>query len=267
MSSDQRYYGAKRDTHDPRDYHKIYKLSTIPSKRIHPNVDLSMYVPLVYDQGPLNSCTSNAVCGAYALDLKKQSQNLKGYSYFDPSRLFLYYNTRKRENMVRHDSGASIRDTLKAMNCSGVCEETDWPYTAKKFKTRPTQTSYDKARGNDLKYERLKNDIDQLRACLKEGCPFVFGFEVYGSFERSRNGKIRMPTPAERRGECDGRHAVVGVGYDDTKKHMKVLNSWGSSWGDGGYFYLPYDFISDPHLCFDFWKITFAYEKSKPHTG
>ena len=33
-------------------------------------------------------------------------------------------------------------------------------------------------------------------------------------------------------------HAVVIVGYDDTKNVFKIRNSWGSTWGEGGYFYL-----------------------------
>ncbi len=262
-----RYYGAKPDTYDHRDHKKEYSQAEIPSKWHHPTADLSEYVDHVYDQQDLGSCTANAFCGAYALDLVKQSRTLSGgYYYFDPSRLFLYYNTREREGHVKYDSGACIRETAKAMNCKGVCKESDWPYVVSKFKTKPSQSYYDAAQGNNLcKYERLNQDIDHLRACLKnDKCPFVFGFKVYDSFHGQINGNMPMPSAWERRNESVGRHAVVAVGYDDSKRRVKILNSWGSRWGDNGYFYMPYDFITDSDLCFDFWKITFACERGKP---
>ena len=264
------YYGAKPDAHDYRDHKKTYSQTDIPSKWHHPNADLSVYVHHIYNQRDLGSCTANALCAAYALDLVKQSQKLSGgYYYFDPSRLFLYYNTREREGCVKYDSGASIRESVKAMNCRGVCEESVWPYVVDKFKTKPSQSCYEAAQGNNLcKYERLDQNIDHLRACLKkDNCPFVFGFRVYQSFHSDRNqryGDMPMPTAMERRIESVGRHAVVAVGYDDSRKRIKVLNSWGSGWGDKGYFYMPYDYIMNSDLCFDFWKITFACERGKP---
>uniref|UniRef100_A0A1X7SZ67 Peptidase C1A papain C-terminal domain-containing protein n=1 Tax=Amphimedon queenslandica TaxID=400682 RepID=A0A1X7SZ67_AMPQE len=261
------YYGAKPDRPDYRDQRKKYEQHEIPSERTHPNVDLSGYVHHVYDQGDLGSCTANALCSAYGLDLVKQSQTTRGgYYYFDPSRLFLYYNTREREGNQSKDSGASIRDTVKSMNRKGVCKESEWPYKVWKFKEKPPQSCYDAAVGNNLcKYERLDHNIDQFRACLKDNCPFVFGFNVYASFHNiSRNGYMPLPSRREQLGEPLGYHAVVAVGYDDSRRCIKVLNSWGSRWGDGGYFYMPYEFIKDSSLCFDFWKISFACERGKP---
>ena len=54
-----------------------------------------------------------------------------------------------------------------------------------------------------------------------------------------------MPTSAEKRREPEGSHAVVAVGYDDKRQCIIVLNSWGSIWGNGGYFFMPYNFIKD----------------------
>lgn len=265
-----RFYGAKPDTYDRRDLKKEYRQHEIPGYRQRSH-DLSYYVKHVYDQKDLGSCTANALCAAYGLDLFKQSLTTSGgYYYFNPSRLFLYYNTREREDphYVYSDTGASIRETVKAMNRKGVCKESEWPYDVKKFNEKPPQRCYSAAVGNNLcKYQRLEQDIDQFRACLKDDCPFAFGFNVYQSFHNEKNrfyGDMPMPTVWEQLSEPIGKHAVVAVGYDDSRRHIKVLNSWGSSWGDNGYFYMPYDFIKDPRFCFDFWKITFACERGKP---
>ncbi len=52
-----------------------------------------------------------------------------------------------------------------------------------------------------------------------------------------------------------GGHAVMAVGYDDNREAVIVRNSWGKEWGDKGYFYMPYAYITNSHLCDDFWTI------------
>ena len=260
------YYGARPDSRDDRDLRKVYPPPQVPSC---PTIDLRRYMNHVYDQGSLSSCTANALCAAYGLDLMKQSLTLSGgYHYFETSRMFVYYNTREYESTVQHDAGATIRDTIKAMKRQGVCKESDWPYLIKEYRTKPPTRCYEAATGNTLcQYERLHQDIDQLRACLNDSCPFVFGFNVYNSFHDYNNqkfGHMSMPTYYERSREPIGRHAVLAVGYDDGRKCLIVLNSWGEGWGDRGYFYMPYDFVTDSIMCYDFWKITFACERGTP---
>ena len=82
-----------------------------------------------------------------------------------------------------------------------------------------------------------------IRVCLTDGFPFVFGFSVYSSFmeEEVRNtGVMPMPQPGET---LLGGHAVMAVGYDEEKELLLVRNSWGKEWGDKGYFRMPYDYI------------------------
>ena len=64
-----------------------------------------------------------------------------------------------------------------------------------------------------------------------------------------------MPMPDFGRECVLGGHAVLIVGYDDTKKWWIVRNSWGVGWGDHGYFYMPYKYALDPNLASDFWIV------------
>ena len=47
----------------------------------------------------------------------------------------------------------------------------------------------------------------------------------------------------------------MAVGYDDHNQRMLMRNSWGWSWGIKGYFWMPYDYITNPRVTADFWTI------------
>lgn len=240
-------YGWIPSLPDPRDFKfKITAPVTLPE-----SVDLAPCCPEVYNQGDLGSCTANAIAAAYEYKLMKQ-----GLRVFTPSRLFIYFNERSLEGTVKFDSGAMIRDGLKALNKIGVCDEKIWPYIIKYFKNTPPSKCFIEGLKNLItQYETLNNNLYTIQQCLAKDTPFVFGFTVYESFESegvAETGIMPMPGNSER---CLGGHAVMGCGYDNRTKMVKVRNSWGDSWGDGGYFYMPYEYITNPELCSDFWAI------------
>ena len=39
-----------------------------------------------------------------------------------------------------------------------------------------------------------------------------------------------------------GEHAVYLVGYNQDKKQLLAKNSFGTDWGENGYFWIPYDY-------------------------
>src|SRR5207302_6720236 len=96
-----------------------------------------------------------------------------------------------------------------------------------------------------------------MKACLAEGYPFVFGLEIYQSFESSgHHGLIGMP----RDGEKDlGSHAMLAVGFSDRDRVFVVRNSWGTDWGDGGYCYIPYDYLASDDYTDDCWTLRRAH--------
>ena len=255
--------GFKPDSLDDRDIVRVYGAEQIPSTDHHPVVDLRKYIHQIYDQGKLGSCTANAVCAAYKLELSRQAEvSKRNFYYVDRSRLFVYYNSRVYENNIYSDEGASLRNTLKAINNLGVCQESIWPYDPQKFARKPSQESYNGAQGNTIcKYAKLRQNIDQIRACLKSGFPIAFGIWVYKSFKsRTEKGAIPVPTQDEIDSTTPFGHGVLAVGYDDNTELITVLNSWGEKWCDRGFFYMPYEFIINPKLALDFWKIEEACE-------
>jgi C1A family cysteine protease len=136
-----------------------------------------------------------------------------------------------------------------------VCAEALWPYVISKFTAKPPVSCYkDGANHQITSYQRLLT-VDEMRACLADGFPFVFGFTVYESFESAtvaRTGTANMPKPGEK---VLGGHAVMAVGYNDKQKRFIIRNSWGTGWGKKGYFTMPYAYLDDRNLSDDFWTI------------
>ena len=244
-----RHYGWIPDIPDQRDHR--YAAPPANLTALPRSVDLRKRCPAVYDQGALGSCTANAIGGAIEFDRLKQK-----LPDFVPSRLFIYYNERKIEGTIGIDSGAMIRDGIKSVASDGVCPEPEWPYVISKFAQKPPAQAYrDALQDRAVSYQRLIQDLSQMKGCLASGYPFIFGFTVYESFETAtvaRTGHAPLPEPGER---AVGGHAVVAVGYDDAKEWFLVRNSWGTAWGMKGYFTMPYSYLIQLGLAADFWTI------------
>jgi len=241
-------YGWVPDLPDHRDL--LYGAVRPVPPTLPPRVDLRQTCSAVEDQGNLGSCTGNALAGAIEFLERKNK-----VPFIDASRLFIYYNERVIEGTVKSDSGAMIRDGIKTLKKQGVCSEKRWPYIISKFAVKPAAPCYKEALEHQITSYRRSVTLDEMRTCLAEGFPFVFGFTVYESFESqdvAKSGIVNMPQPNER---AVGGHAVLGVGYDDAEKRFIVRNSWGTGWGQQGYFTLPYEYVADRNLSDDFWTI------------
>jgi C1A family cysteine protease len=248
------------DPPDSRDH--IYQLNTAQTQE--PVVDLRNYCSPIEDQGNIGSCTGNAIAGQIELIDRKGGKQL------DVSRLFIYYEERVLEGSVRYDAGAYIRDGIKVCYTKGAPLETLWPYATNKFATKPPTAAYtDALKRKVTGYQKCTN-FAAVKNALAAGNPVVIGFSVYDSFEgawgdipHGQTGSGMMPFPNTATETLLGGHAVCIVGYDDTMPvagkangRFIVRNSWGTSWGDNGYFYMPYDVIKTASMSSDFWLIS-----------
>lgn len=245
----KRILNWRPDLPDTRD--KIYQpLGWVPYFMLPKRVDLRPVCSPVEDQGPLGSCVGNAVAGAIELlEVKRLAKHT------DISRLFIYYHARAYINEIRNDSGAYIRDGIKAIRKTGAAREELWPYVIDKFDDKPSPEAYADAADRKFKAYYRVLTLNAMLNALSYGYPVVFGFTVYSSFMSdwvARTGEMSMPRRGDRE---EGGHAVLAVGYDKKKEHIICRNSWGREWGDNGYFYMPMDYASDRNLSDDFWVL------------
>jgi C1A family cysteine protease len=237
-------YGWKPSLPDPRDH--VADTTTLP---VLPEVDPRKAMSKPYDQGQLGSCTGNAVAAAVEYDAA-----LSGLKFGTPSRLFIYYGEREIEGTVGEDAGAYGRDGFKLAHKVGVPPEEVWPYDVARFKDKPPVEAYAQAAGHKiLSYRAVPRGIKSFKRVLSNRQTIAFGFSVFESFESdevARTGVMPEPGDGER---MLGGHEVLLIGYlRETPGHALCRNSWGTGWGMGGYFLMPWPVLLDTNLSGDF---------------
>lgn len=211
-------------------------------------IDLRPKFNEIFDQGKIGSCTANALTSIFEYD----KPNFKG------SRLFLYYNERLYINETNKDEGAYISDGIISLKSYGICEEKYHPYIISNVFKEPSIEAYENAKNYyALEAFNISNDINEIKKWLIKNEPIAVGIAIYNNFMNSKTGLIEIPKETDN---FMGGHAVIICGFDDKNKRFILRNSWGVYWGDNGYFYLPYDYISNDELCGDLWIITRVFQ-------
>jgi hypothetical protein len=247
------FSNLKKDPFDERDYLFASTTYGLPE-----SVDLRQYSGGIDDQGNVSSCTANAGTSALELLTKRTTG-----SYKELSRLFLYYNEREPyENLRGQDKGADMRSICKSLATEGICDESLWPYDVYRWSEKPSPDAYAQAATRKVtRYERVARDNNWalMKAALAKGYPVIIGmlvrepiFSMTGPLETHTD--IMLKTNYANAAPV-GQHAMLVVGYDDTKNIWIIENSWGSGFGDKGYWGYPYGTIFDYHLL-DSWVIT-----------
>jgi C1A family cysteine protease len=230
------------------------------------SVDMRDELPAAWDQGDEGSCTAHAGCAARV--------HLLGDKTFDPSRAFQYWNEQEIEGDPGQDNGAQMKTIGTAMKKYGVCSSADMPYIDGRTDIAPTAQDYkDGLKYKIDTYTRVAMSVAAIQTALAQHHGVLCGMKVYQSMESAaveKSGVLPMPKSKE---QLLGRHAVYIVGYVPTlpsdvvqlrsyKRMMAkmpteqgyfiVRNSWGTTWGQAGYFYMPYSYIGTRYAN-EFW--------------
>ncbi|WP_345990001.1 C1 family peptidase [Chryseobacterium sp. Chry.R1] len=189
----------------------------------------------VGDQGKEGSCVAWATAYAAASSLEL---NFKGITQ---SRSPEYvYNQIK---VGTCEQGAYVTAGLNLIKDQGVCSWDEMPYTDDECSTQPNNTQ--KSAASNHKFTSWatvdKTDIAGVKNLLSMNLPIIIAVNVDQSFyDMGSKGWVWK----SHYGKSYGGHAICVIGYDDNKKAFKVQNSWGSSWGSNGFFWIDYNFFA-----------------------
>jgi hypothetical protein len=161
------------------------------------------------------------------------------------------------------DAGASLRASQKALRRFGHPPRELWPEDCCRPDDPPPAFLFSYAREYaPLAYVRLdpsgadaRESLARVKSFLAAGLPVAFGFSVVGCIGPEPDIPFPSCFDTVRRGQ-----SVLAVGYDDARRirsekgALRIRNSWGPGWGDGGFGWLPYRYLSDG-LAADFWAV------------
>ena len=206
-------------------------------------VDLSEKLAPPGDQGRQSSCVGWAL--AYGLKTYQEKVE-EAWELTEPdgephprhvfSPAYIYNQINKGR-----DGGAYFVDGLRVLSEKGACSWSDMPYNPSDHAAKPSGTAHKNAVRYRIDHWRQVNirDVKEVRAHLNAGYPVVIGAKVDKGFLDAGPGFVWRG----RSGAEAGGHAMLAIGYNNSKAAFKILNSWGSRWGDRGFGWIDYDYF------------------------
>ncbi len=208
------------------------------------SVDLSFRMPAVRSQGKANSCvawaTAYAARSYYTAALENRdvelSENL-------PSPNFVYALARQISKYEACHKGSSFKSTLAVLK-KGALSLAQYPYSDADCDTAPPPQVVATANDFRVRDAHVINvaRLDDVKGALARSNPVYIEFNYDNAFDKHRGEGVF--TNAVAVPKADSWHAMTLVGYDERMQAFRLINSWGSGWGDHGYAWISYEVFS-----------------------
>jgi hypothetical protein len=211
-------------------------------EELPPQRDLSNKFPTPGNQGGQNSCVAWAVAYAmksYQEHVEEGVPLVGAAGQINPARVFspafIYNQINNGMN-----GGSTFIDAINVLSQQGAATLAVTPYNEFDFLTKPTEAMKNAARPYRVNFWRRVNpvDIKEVKAQINAGLPVLIGAPVDQGFRNLGTGTWNGVQGAQ-----GGGHAMIVVGYDDARQAFKLMNSWGTDWGDRGFGWISYGFF------------------------
>lgn len=193
---------------------------------------------------PMNQDYKDCVAWAVAYAQMSTLQTLKwnwtpniASHIFSPS--FLFNRINEGTNV-----GLTISATMSDVVQNGLCPSTYYPVKKSLESDLPSKAEVAASLYKPYSFY-VTNTQTQIKQALAEGKGVVIG--VYnGTDLRSLSSNNRVYD--SKIGRAETGHAICLVGYNDSERTFKFINSWGTRWGVNGYGWISYDFVADTDI-------------------
>jgi len=241
------------DNTDENAFNRIAKSAQRASRdldNLPSSFSIKQYAPVPGDQGKHGTCVAWS-CGYAARTISYCIQHqisdpdkIKSVT-FSPNYLYYFVKTAGDNNCTL---GADIENAMKILTDTG-----DVLVTANMSEcmNSPDNGTMNTAKNYLIKaYSSLtntfgritKNEAIAIKKSIAEKKPVIFSVKYFGSLDSVGNDGVWKINPGE---ESTLNHAICIVGYDDNKLNgaFEVMNSWDTTWGNKGFFWISYDQI------------------------
>jgi cathepsin K len=230
----------------------ISKIATVPlgGSVIPDKYDLSHLMPPIRQQAKQGSCVGFAL--SYLKSYHERLEN--GYSYTDNSKIMspsYIYNQIKYQGDC--DAGSDFLQGLDLLVNRGVLSESEFPYVKSDCSNQPTSAQFQASYKNRIKdwgsIDIHKSDfLEKVKLFVSKMQPVLIGLDYDENFATLGMGNPFNLTWSKNNTKYAGSHAMIVVGYDDSKNAFKVWNSWGEWWGNDGWIWIDYDMFKEKVL-------------------
>lgn len=138
------------------------------------------------------------------------------------------------------NSGTSFQPCLDRIRDTGICLNATMPYTGDCYQLPNSLQYLEAAKYKLIGYDKfMDTSIFKIKTLISQNHPVIFNSVIDNSFINAGAGFIWKVYS----GSGAIPHAMVIVGYDNAKNAFKVMNSFGTNWGDGGFSWIDYNFF------------------------
>jgi len=228
-------------------------VSAAPSGFDWRNAGGENFVTAVRNQGGCGSCWAFATTAALEASTLR-SNNTPG-APLDLSEQVLVSCGSSGGNDAGSCSSGYINRASDYIRDTGLPLETCYPYTATNGSCGSACGTYQTVTNLIQSWSWVTTDsptVSAIRGALLNYGPLVTTMEVYSDFDTYLSGVYTHTSGTYR-----GGHAVLIVGYSDSGQYFIVKNSWGTDWGESGYFKIAYSELSS---AVEFGYFTIAYK-------
>lgn len=196
------------------------------------NVDGQNFVTPIRDQGNCGSCVAFGTCAAIEATFRRQrgDANLQ----VDLSEAHLFYCLAKPQG-VNCGTGWWPDKALTCAKETGITAESSFPYTAGDQDCSKLASDWQSHITQISGFHAVTGDVAAMKEWISTHGALTACLVVYNDFFSYHSGVYRHVTGAQAGGHC-----VSIVGYSDAEGCWICKNSWGTGWGDNGFFKIAY---------------------------